>query len=309
MFEALIQPTVTDAMLVSSSAVVEDSAPAWVSGTTYALNAEVRRSSTHRVYRDSVGGVSNVAPEVDTTRWQNRRPTNLWAMFDARVATATKLPSPFVVTLQAHMITALVLLAIDGAWDIEVTYRATPGGAIVPLPGSDPVTGVLTQSLEASAPGDWWEYFFSPLRPASDFLIRNIEPYVEGEITVKLTGDSGDVSVGLLAIGDLFPMGETAWGARSKTVDYSYIDLNADKENVIVPGPGARDLAITAYIEKSEANAVERVLNDIRGKPCVVIGSNLPEHEGLRTFGLVNAEVSYDNVKDAAITGTVRGLV
>lgn len=296
-------------MLVSSSATEEDAAPEWVSGTNYAINAEVHRPSTHRVYRDSLGGISNVPPEDDGNRWQDRRPTNLWAMFDARVATATKLPSPLIVTLQAHMITALTLLALDGAWEVEVTYRATPGGAIVPLPGSDPTTGVLTQSLEASAPGDWWEYWFLPLRPASDFVIRNIEPYVEGEITVKLTSEGGDVSVGLLAIGDLFPMGETAWGARSKTVDYSYIDLNADKENVIVPGPGARDLAITAYIDMAEANAVERALNDIRGKPCVVIGSNLPEHEGLRTFGLVNAEVSYDNVKDAVLSGTVRGLV
>ena len=138
MFEALVPLAITDATLLSSSATVEDPGRLWVAGESYAEREEVWRPTTHKVYRSATAGVSNTPPEDDATRWQARRATNLWAQFDARVASATKLPSPYTVTLKSNMGNALVLLGLDGAWEIEVTYRESLGGPIVPLPGAGP---------------------------------------------------------------------------------------------------------------------------------------------------------------------------
>lgn len=307
MAEVLFGTKITDAMLVSTSALAEDPNPAWVSGTTYAIGNYVHRSTTHRVYKRTTAGAGTTPPENDPDNWKDWAPTNVWAMFDQEVATATVIASPFTVKLRPGMFNALYLIGLEGGWDIHLTYRASPGGAIVPLPGAGE-DGTLTQSLEDSEPGDWWEYFFLPLRPASDFLLHNIEPYVDGELEITITG-TGNISVGMLLVGDLKPAGWSEWGPRSRSVDYSYVDIKSDGNNTIMRGAGARGITFSCELETAEANAVERVLDDVRGVPCAVIVSHLPEHRGLRGFGLLRAEVSYDNPKAPKLSGNLEGLI
>jgi len=59
--------------------VDEDATAAWVSGTTYAVNAEVHRVATHRVYRRLIAGAGTTAPESDPTNWRDMRSTTRWA--------------------------------------------------------------------------------------------------------------------------------------------------------------------------------------------------------------------------------------
>ena len=84
----LIRPTtLTDAMLTSSTAPETDY-PAWSSVTAYTVGARVILTATHRRY-EALAASTNVSPSTDPTKWLDLGPTNRWAMFDARVGTAT----------------------------------------------------------------------------------------------------------------------------------------------------------------------------------------------------------------------------
>ena len=84
----LIRPTaLSDAMLTSSSATENDYA-VWSSGTAYGVGARVILTSTHRKY-EALAASSGVNPSSDPAKWLDLGPTNRWAMFDARVGTAT----------------------------------------------------------------------------------------------------------------------------------------------------------------------------------------------------------------------------
>ena len=94
----LIRPTtLTDAMLTSSTAPENDYA-VWSSGTAYAVGARVILTSTHRKY-EALAASTGVSPASDPTKWLDLGPTNRWAMFDARVGTATTRTSTLQVVL------------------------------------------------------------------------------------------------------------------------------------------------------------------------------------------------------------------
>ena len=88
----LIAPTPINAAVLTSSNVVENDRPAWNNGTTYAADAEVISTTTHRIYRSTLAGnVANDPTLPGTSKWTDIGPTNKWAMFDGVVG-SSRLP-------------------------------------------------------------------------------------------------------------------------------------------------------------------------------------------------------------------------
>lgn len=295
---------ITDAMLISSSAA-ENEYAAYNPATTYVAGARCISAVTHRVYESALGGnvgkdPTNIANRAGTTIWWiDIGPTNRWSMFDGVVSTQTSIASTLTVVIRPGVFNAFYLGGID-ADTISYAIRDAPGGVVVST-----YSGVL----EGSAPDDYYEYFFDRFKPQADFTASAIPEYNAAELTLTLTKASGNVKVGILAIGDLRPLGKTQFGVKAKPKTFSYIKVDEAGNNSIKKRKSSTDLSATAMLELSDANMVLGTLKSVLDVPCVVICSDRVVHEGLRCFGLVSGEVSYDHPTHCQLTVNVQGLI
>ncbi|MBC3920357.1 hypothetical protein H8L32_23035 [Undibacterium sp. CY18W] len=295
---------IDDAILVSSTAA-ENDYPLYSNATTYAVGTRCISTTTHRIYESVRASNLNNDPTNITNRtgttpwWIDIGPTNKWAMFDGIVSTQTSIASPLTVVLRPGAFNSFFLGGIE-AETIAITVRSTPGGTIVYS-----YSGVL----EGTAPDDYYEYFFDRFKPQTDFVGRDIGEYNSAEISITLTRVSGSVKLGLLAIGDLRPLGMTQYGARAKPKTYSYIKVDEFGNNVIKRRKAATDMSATAVLELSEANTVLDILQSVLDVPCVWICTDIVAYQGLRVFGLGSGEISYDHPTNCQLTLNVQGLI
>lgn len=300
----LLPVAITDAMFVSSTAPETDYA-AWSAVTTYAAGNKCISTTTHRIYESGVADNLNKDPTDINNRigatpaWLDYAPTNKWAMLDGEVTTQTKHASPLTVVFEPGFFNCLYLGGLD-AENLEVTVKDAPGGNTVYH---------YTGALEGSAPGDYYEYFFEPFKPQTDFVVSGIDQYNAAEITVSLTSVSAAVGCGMLQLGDLRPLGDTQRGAKAKPKTFSYIKINDYGENEIVRRKKAKDMAASARLDLDEANTVLDTINSVLDVPCAWIATDRPEHTGLRVFGLGGGEITYDLPEECLLTLDVKGLI
>lgn len=300
----LVPIPITDAMLISTT-VPENDYPEWAGGVTYVTGDRRISTATHRIYESLRDGntdkdptdIANLTGELPW--WQDIGPTNQRAMFDGEVSTQTAVASPLTVVIRPGFFNALYLGGLD-AEHLDVVVKDAPGGNVV---------FSHSGSLEGSAPGDYYEYYYAPFKPLRDFLLSEIDQYKNAEVTVTLTKASGPVKCGILALGDLRPLGRTLYGAKCKPRTFSYIDIDKFGKSQIKRRKRTRDLVLTAWVKLSEANAVEEAISELLDVPCVVIGIGLPEYAGLRAFGLISGELSYDHPRDVLLTVDVQGFI
>lgn len=297
--------TITDAM-VSSSTALENDYGVWAAGTTYGVGQRVISTVTHRIYesQQATGNTgkdpTNLANQSgNPVYWVDVGPTNKWAMFDGEVSTQTVLASPLTVVLRPGSINAIFLAGLD-AENISITVKDAPGGNVV---------FAYSGPLESSAPPDYQEYFFDRFKPQTDYLAYGIDQFNNSEVTVTLTSTTGQVKCGFMAVGDLRPLGLTQRGVKAKPKTYSYINTDKFGNTKIVRRKATTDMSATAYLDVSEANTVLSTIQELLDVPCVWIGSSLPEHSGMRVFGLGSGELSYDDPNPCLLTLTVQGLI
>lgn len=303
--------TITDALLSSSTVaendgVADGGAIAYNAATPYALAARCISTTTHRIYESAQAAntghdptdINNRVPAA-TAWWIDVGPTNKYAMFDGVVSTPTVDASPLTVVIEPGFFNAVVGFGFD-ADTLTITVKDAPGGNVI---YSD------YNTLENSLPSDYYDYFYAPYKVQRDYIDFGIEQYLLAEVTLTFTHSSGDISVGMLALGDLRPLGETQYGAKVKPKTYSYIKVDEFGNNTIMHRKTANDLSATAYLAVDDANRVLETITELLDVPCAVIGSTLPQHSGMRVFGLLSGEISYDQPNDCLLTATVQGLI
>lgn len=298
---------ITDAILTST--VPEADYAPYAAGTAYTLGARCISTTTHRIYESQQGSntghdPTNVANQSGTTIWWNDiGPTNKWAMFDGVVSTQTTIASPLTVVLRPGFFNSIYLAAVD-AQQLDITVRDAPGGNII---------YAYSAALEASAPSDYYEYFFDRFKPQTDFLAIGIDPFNNAEITLTLSSPGGlEVACGVMAVGDLRPLGDTQRGATAKPKTYSYINQDAFGNTTIVRRKATTDMAASATLDISEANSVLATIQGVLDVPCVWVCTDSPQYSGLRVFGLGSGEIKYDDPDNALLCNlslTVQGLI
>jgi hypothetical protein len=301
---SVLKPTTITSATLSSSTVAENDYPAWSSATAYAKDDFCISQVTHRIYQCMAPNTGKDPTSINNQAgtvayWLDVGPTNRWAMFDGEVNTQTIAPLSLTVVLQPGPIDAIYLTGLEAS-HIEIVVKSAPGGDVIYSQSAE---------LEASAPDDYWEYFFDPFKPLTDFLVSDLAPWGGAEVTVTLSALGGDVKCGALAVGQLHPLGRTQRGAAAKPKTYSYIKTDDFGRTEIKRRKSTTDMTASAYIDIAEASAVTELLQSLLDVPTVWIGSSQPEYRALRVFGLGSGDVVFNGPSGAELSLTVQGLI
>lgn len=302
----LVPLAITDVMLTSST-VAEPAAgeSAWVSGGTYALGDQVIRTSTHRIYEALQAHTGRTAlPEVDTDYWLDVGPTQRWAAFDNLISTPSETTGTLTYVLRPGFFNAISLYGLNGD-TISITIKDAPGGTVFYT-----YTGGLTETVP-----DWYEWLFSPIKPLSKLVLKDILPYPDPELTLTIAAGSGiTVGVGMVVIGDyraIFGDGDwggTEHGASAEPVTYSYIKTDAFGVTSIVRRHSATDLRVRVVMPREFADYALATVQEVLDVPACWIATDAAGYAGLNVFGLGSGALTYDSFNNAVFALSVKGM-
>lgn len=297
---------ITDANITATDVTPGDPNPAWSSGSTYAVGDRVYKD--HKVYeslkasntnKDPVALINQFDATGAATWWLEVGPTNLWAMFDGLASTQTARANSVSVTLRPGAFNGFALFGIEGDQAV-ITIKDAPGGTVIYS---------YDNELEGSMPPDYFEYFFDGFRPLTRIIQTGLAPYASAEITVTITRVTGDAKIGLLALGDLRPLGVPLRGASVEPQDFSYIYTNEYGITKTKKRYNSTGMVIATKMDIEDATLALDTVRDLLGTPCVVVGSEKPGYEGLTVFGLLSGRMGYDEFGMTTLNLTVKGLV
>ncbi len=294
----LIRPTtITDAMLTSSTAP-ENDYTAWAAGTAYVTGNRVILASTHRRY-EALAASTGVNPSADPTKWLDLGPTNRWAMFDARVGTASTRASSLQAVLAPGAIDAVALIDTD-AESATVTLTAD---------GVTNYTQTQTFNIGGVAIDNWFSWFFEPIGRRTTLLFLDVPVYANGIVTVTIARDNpaDTVSCGTLLVGRQLSLGDTEHGADIGIIDYSRKETDQFGVISVVERAFAKRMTARVVMATESVDVIHRALASLRATPVLWIGSE--SFESLTVYGFYkefSIDLAYPTVSYCSLT--IEGL-
>lgn len=294
---------ITDAVLLSSS-VPETDAPLWAALTNYAVGATVIRPQVHQIYERQNAGVSATPPEIDPVNWVAIGPTNRWGMFDRKVGTITSAAESITITLAPGRINSLALLGLNAS---SATITLTAGGEVVYSANINLMTGTRV--------GNWYDYFYEPFTQVQELVITDLvdaalldlPAYGEGVLSITLSRPGGTVSVGLVAVGMLFQVGNAQWGAKVGIRDYSQKTADQFGNRDLAIGEYSKLMSLTVEVRAERADEVSKVMARSRATNLIWIGAD--GFGALVIYGfLADWNLVAKNVETWIFTAEVEGM-
>lgn len=274
----MIRPvTVDDTVLISSTAADDDYA-AWNAATNYAVGNRVIRTTTHAVYENLIAGVDATAPENAPTRWVYVRPTNKYAMFDSVIGTSTSLASPLTVVLEPGRIGGLSMFELVGE-SLQIDMLSSSGGSSVYS---------ITVDLDQTEIFSFYDYFFAEYVQRESVALTNLPTeYTDPELTVTLTG-TGTVSAGVLAVGRVFDLGRTLYGATLRRQDFSKKTTDDFGYISVVQRTTRKLMSSDLIIEYEYFAMLDRLMREMQSIPAVYVATTEDEfYDPLNVYGFV----------------------
>lgn len=294
---------ITGAMVTASVVNEPDTARgevAWSAVESATIGMKRIRSTTHRIYTSLASGVDAGLPEDTPGRWKDTAPTNKHAAFDFYRSTAIRYAGTLTQTVKPGIIIDMEFFGLEGDALRVVIKNATSG-----TPYYDETHGLstyLSGDLE-------WEFWFGTPMQQDGLLIAGLYPDdAQVEITLTPSLDTGFAGIGIWAMGIYNDIGDPQFDFKAKWVDYSYIDIDANGDAVVMKGPNAKGLSGTCVLDADKANAVCDTVGKLMGIPCAYRVSPLIGYDYLRAFGLGTADVGPVNEGEATASLTVRGF-
>jgi len=258
---------ITDARLTSSTVTEPDTGEAaWVAATSYALDAVVIRTTTHKKYQSIIAGVDAGLPENTPLRWLEIGPTNKYAMFDLLRNSQTVAPSPLTVVLTpGKRINALALVGLE-AQSATITMRV---GATVVY--------TVTKNLNSRQTATWTQYFFGEFRTQKNIALFDLPLFSGAAITVTLTSTTGTVKCGGCVVGTSVFIGEVEHDAESDALNFSKIDRTVSGTAILQPRRSVPKTQQTLFLDKALVNQVRDVRESLNAVPAIWSGLDDPD--------------------------------
>lgn len=295
--------TITGAGLVYCNLPETDYA-AWVSGTTYAANDRVIRTTTHSVYQRAVAGAGTTPPETDTTNWVRIGPTNRWAPFDEKVGTAATNASVITYLLKPGRLNGLALLGV------------VAGKATVSLVVNNETVYTASVDLDSgNTVGNWYEYFYEPIYQQGELVITDlldaalfdVPGYSEGVLSVTLERPSETVSCGMLVVGIASDIGLTQYGARVSVRDYSKKDADSFGNYTLTVGEFSKRMTADVIVDNDKLDNVVNYLTRYRATNLVWVGSSVYGCTVIYGF-LADWSVQIENATQSRLSQEIEGM-
>ena len=249
----------TPAMLISTTAL--EPTPTWVSGTSYAKNAEVTWPDPNGNVRKwkSLVNTNTDTPGL-TANWFDLGPCNKCAMFDNLVSTQTTATTPLVVEIQpGDVVSNLALINLVGE---SVKVEMIVDGEEI---------YESTQSLQGAEIADWWDYYFKEDEQITQALFNDLPAYYNPTIRITLTG-TDTVAVGHCVFGSRAELGSLSLGASSGIIDYSRKVTDEFGDTEFVQRAFADEFSGQLLVGNGQLNSLKRTLRDLRATPALWIG-------------------------------------
>jgi hypothetical protein len=254
--------------------VQEDASAAWVSGTTYAVDALVHRVETHRVYKRLVAGAGTTEPESDPTNWRDLRVTTRWA--------------PLVMTEDTELL-------VIGNLHLSLPAGSSPGLYFGGIKASSirtvvvkPDANLRSDRTHALPPA--YAGWLSDGK-ASLYVDMSGEIY-EGDridITLMQASVSGS-AIGVAALSYLisgidYYLGETLQGARLGITDFSRRETDEFGTTTFVRRKFAKRLNVDVMLPTADLQRVFDLLTEMRGNVVLWVPGTSSELAPLSFFG------------------------
>ena len=287
--------TITDAMVSAPNTnVPETDYAVWSSATTYAMDARVILTSTHKIYQSLQASNLNKDPTTQPLWWIEVSPTNKWALFDSAVSTQTKQSTYIKYTVTpGQTVNAIAALNLTNATQIVITVTSASAGVI------------YSKTVDVSpvpASPSWWDWFFGIKRAQTQCVLVDLPSYPDATIKFELYGGAS-LAIGVLLIGQQRAFGAgIKYGAKVGIQDYSRKEKNDFGDTVLVQRAFARRADFELMVSADEVDSLQGFLSDVRAVPCLWIGST--EYEATTVFGFYKTFdilISYPSQSDCSL--------
>lgn len=273
----IIPQNVTDETLVSSS-IPENDYPEWAVGTTYTRGQQVISIASHTVYRSLTDDNAGNDPDLeqaalsdpliddpDPIRWQIIGATNRWRMFDQKPSVHATAADQIEVVLEPRQIVGgLAGFGID-ANSVTIVVNSASEGEVFNR----------TIAMQDESPViDWSSYFFTPITQLTEFVITDIPPYGDAQITVTLDRLGATVGCGQIVVGELRTIGITQVGSTGFTgFDFSFVEQDPFGNLTTVKRAATRVSDFDVFLDSYTNLGFDRLMRDLRGgNPAVWVG-------------------------------------
>ena len=284
----IVKPiTVSDSNFISSSLPEADYA-AWSGATTYAIGDRVIiTTGYHKIYESLVASNVGFSPPTNPTKWVEVSNTNRWAVFDESGGTKSTGTSPVQWEVHTGRIDSVAVLEIADANTVQIIGNSTSEGEVYNQ------TFTLADNTVV---GNWFEYFFSPIRKQTEVLANDIPVYQDLHVTVIIQG-AGTVSAGQVLFGNRNEIGLTSIGARSGIIDYSRKEVDQFGRATLVKRNFSKRMDVTLLVDNGIVDSVQYLLSDLRATPVLWIAAK-DTYELLTVYGFYrdfSIDVAYPN--------------
>ena len=254
--------------------VQEDASAAWVSGTTYAVNAEVHRVATHRVYRRLIAGAGTTAPESDPTNWRDLRVTTRWAPLANTEDTELLVIGNLHLSLPAGSSPGLYFGGI----------KASSIRTVVVKPDAN-LRSDRTHALPPAYAG--W------LSDGKASLYVDMSGEIYGGDRIDITLMQASVSGSAIGVAGLsylisgidYYLGETLQGARLGITDFSRRETDEFGTTTFVRRKFAKRLNVDVMLPTADLQRVFDLLTEMRGNVVLWVPGTSSELAPLSFFG------------------------
>ena len=291
----------TDTNLTDSN-LLENDAPEWAIGTTYAAGDEVIVAEFHRVYVSAIDGNVGTKPLEggDPLVWILKGATNKWAAFDDLVANrstnADQITYEF--TVQSKVTSIAFFGLVADSISINIAKDTSTIDYTVDLLSVDHING------------SWWNWFTGGRPRAGEYAFIDLAYFGAGtviSVTIDLTG--GTVECGQIVMGAQENIGTIETMPEISKQSFSRYSEDEFGNIVVVKRLPAKITRMTVYRKSSNVRYVENVLDRALDTFTVFIGTEDAE-QGLILFGVLrDAPITIEHENFHRIQLDIRSLI
>ncbi|MBQ2263270.1 MAG: hypothetical protein II336_18150 [Loktanella sp.] len=309
----IISPTrVTDSTLISST-IAEDDYAEWSSATAYAVGDFVISIATHTIYR-SLTANTNKNPDLeqvaladpliadpDPVNWQVIGATDRWKLFDSK-------PTQRAIAAENINIVNAPGVFIGGVAGINISANNV---TVSMMDGVDEVYSRTIAMQDESGVIDAYTYFFTEIAELSEFVLTDLPPYSNAEVTVSINREGGNVSVGQVVMGPVWETGLTfADGSGFSGLDFSSVETDVFGNLTRVVREATTISNFEVFLDAGQLLTFRNRMRQLRGGVAAVwIGSDDQRKAAINYGILRDYRVSYQTPLYSVIQLETQGLV